>query len=155
VLHPSWLPCPACKGRGFYLPTFAANHFVRCEPCAELARQCGVTVLPGQMAKPGPRIGWIIVGGESGPNARPMHPDWARSLRDQCTAAGVPLFFKQWGGHEPLAGHPVLHPKAVAGGVQVATFPDGVQMARVGKAAAGRLLDGVEHNGFPVTGAQA
>lgn len=44
-------------------------------------------------------IDWIIVGGESGPNARPMHPDWARSLRDQCEAAGVPFLFKQWGEH--------------------------------------------------------
>lgn len=43
-------------------------------------------------------IGWVIVGGESGPGARPMHIDWARSLRDQCVAADVPLFFKQWGG---------------------------------------------------------
>lgn len=41
---------------------------------------------------------WVIVGGESGPNARPMHPQWARDVRDQCVAAGVPYFFKQWGG---------------------------------------------------------
>jgi protein gp37 len=44
-----------------------------------------------------PRIDWVIVGGESGRQARPMHPDWARSLRDQCDDAGVPFFFKQWG----------------------------------------------------------
>jgi len=44
------------------------------------------------------RLDWLIVGGESGPGARPMHPDWARSLRDQCAAASVPFFFKQWGG---------------------------------------------------------
>jgi len=43
-------------------------------------------------------ISWVICGGESGPRARPMHPDWARSLRDQCTAAGVAFHFKQWGG---------------------------------------------------------
>ena len=43
-------------------------------------------------------IDWVIVGGESGPGARPMHPDWPRSIRDQCQAAGVPFFFKQWGG---------------------------------------------------------
>lgn len=43
---------------------------------------------------------WVIVGGESGPNARPMHPDWARSLRDQCQAAGVAFHFKQWGEHD-------------------------------------------------------
>jgi len=44
-----------------------------------------------------PRLDWVITGGESGPGARPMHPDWARGLRDQCAAAGVPFFFKQWG----------------------------------------------------------
>ncbi len=43
-------------------------------------------------------IGWVILGGESGPGARPLHPDWARSVRDQCLAAGVPFWFKQWGG---------------------------------------------------------
>lgn len=46
---------------------------------------------------PLPSIDWVIVGGESGPGARPMHPDWARSLRDQCAAADVPFLFKQWG----------------------------------------------------------
>jgi protein gp37 len=45
--------------------------------------------------RPQTRIDWVIAGGESGPGARPMHPDWARSLRDQCAAAGVPFFFKQ------------------------------------------------------------
>ena len=53
-------------------------------------------------------IDWVIVGGESGPNARPMHPDWARSLRDQCQAAGVPFLFKQWG--EYVAGELAPHP---------------------------------------------
>ncbi|ETX26592.1 DUF5131 family protein [Roseivivax isoporae] len=48
-------------------------------------------------------LDWVIAGGESGPGARPMHPDWARSLRDQCTAAGVPFFFKQWGRWKPGA----------------------------------------------------
>lgn len=63
----------------------------------------------------------VICGGESGPGARPMHPDWARNLRDQCISAGVPFFFKQWGHYAPdLSGIP---------------FP-------VGKARAGRLLDG-------------
>ena len=42
-------------------------------------------------------IDWVIVGGESGPGYRPMEPDWARSVRDQCVAAGVAFFFKQWG----------------------------------------------------------
>lgn len=44
-------------------------------------------------------IDWVIVGGESGPTARPMHPDWVRSIRDQCEVAGVPFFFKQWGAY--------------------------------------------------------
>ena len=44
-----------------------------------------------------PKLDWVIVGGESGPGARPMHPAWVRSIRDQCAAAGIPLFFKQWG----------------------------------------------------------
>jgi len=48
-------------------------------------------------------IHWVIAGGESGPKARPMHPDWVRSIRDQCEAAGVPFFFKQWGGRTPKA----------------------------------------------------
>lgn len=49
-------------------------------------------------------INWLIVGGESGPNARPCHPDWARSLRDQCIAAGIPFWFKQWGGNRKING---------------------------------------------------
>lgn len=51
------------------------------------------------------RIDWVVVGGESGPKARPMHPDWVRSIRDQCKAGGVPFFFKQWGGvHKKKTG---------------------------------------------------
>lgn len=54
---------------------------------------------PGEINFDG--IGWCIVGGETGPGARPMHPDWARSIRDQCVSAGVPFFFKQWGEWVP------------------------------------------------------
>lgn len=85
---------------------------------------------------------WIIVGGESGRGARAMHPDWARSLRDQCAAVGVPFLFKQWGEwlgahqdgsheHEPL---------------ELNASDDPI---RVGKKAAGRLLDGRAHDGVP------
>jgi len=49
-------------------------------------------------------IGWVIAGGESGPKARPVEPEWVRSVRDQCEAARVPFFFKQWGGRTPKAG---------------------------------------------------
>jgi len=87
---------------------------------------------------------WVIVGGESGHGARPMSPDWARRLRDQCAAAGVPLLFKQWGEWLPMLGQ--------VGGVAVrqkTTTPDGWVMGWAGKKAAGRLLDGMQHDGFP------
>lgn len=104
----------------------------------------------------GAGIDWIIVGGESGPGARPMHPDWARSLRDQCAAAGVPFLFKQWGewlpaervgGDTVFVTTPIGHPGPRR--PEFFEFEDGMLMARVTKRAAGRLLDGIEHNGFP------
>lgn len=110
-------------------------------------------------------IHWVIVGGESGPKARPMHPDWARSLRDQCAAAGVPFFFKQWGEWGPKEDHfnPRLskkryqyesHAWADDGSVYDCREPEpghfpSVMVVRVGKKRAGRLLDGVLHDGFP------
>lgn len=105
----------------------------------------------------GAAMDWVIVGGESGPGARPMHPDWARSLRDQCQAAGVPFFFKQWGEWLPakvgrsITGHVlVLEGSApFSKNPEWHGFEDGQRVARVGKKAAGRLLDGVEHNGRP------
>ena len=156
-----------------------------------------------------PAIDWVIVGGESGNNARPMHPDWVRSLRDQCKAVGVPFFFKQWGAwatknsvdcycHGPDRNkreHPnsegiswladgricyqdftiAEHARRVRAGEAfnsravevdkqaISDFaaslkdenrkidnPVGYQwMYRVGKKAAGRLLDGVEYNEWP------
>jgi protein gp37 len=51
-----------------------------------------------------PKLDWVICGGESGPEARPVHPDWIRSLRDQCVRAEVPFLFKQWGEWGPLEG---------------------------------------------------
>jgi protein gp37 len=93
-----------------------------------------------------PKIGWVIVGGESGPGARPMQSAWAQSLRDQCVAAGVPFFFKQWG--EWLGslqdGNPV-NPF----GQELNATDDPV---RVGKIAAGRLLDGRDWNQMPEVG---
>lgn len=94
----------------------------------------------------------VIVGGESGPGARPMHLDWARSLRDQCKAAGVPFFFKQWGEWLPCEDGPDgwYTPSAIpVSDLRVNTTLIDSPMARVGKKAAGRLLDGVEHNGIP------
>jgi protein gp37 len=88
-------------------------------------------------------IDWVIVGGESGPKARPMHPDWARSIRDQCAAAGVPFLFKQWG--EWAHDSRIIDAK----GNTFHRFEDGTWMQRVGKREASRLLDGVEHNDYP------
>jgi len=84
------------------------------------------------------RINLVICGGESGPGARPMHPDCARALRDQCSAAGVPFFFKQWGEW--------LYPPGMPTGP---TSRKGYDLVRVGKKKAGRELDGIEHNAFP------
>ncbi len=112
------------------------------------------------------RIDWVIPGGESGPGARPMHPDWARDLRDQCGAAGVPFLFKQHGEWAPGSGDfgagrfetaaIALNGRVVPGGFDASNYPvgaassDGWAMVhRAGKRAAGRLLDGVQHDGFP------
>jgi protein gp37/DNA-directed RNA polymerase subunit RPC12/RpoP len=112
-------------------------------------------------------LDWVICGGESGPNARPMHPEWARGLRDQCQAAGVPFFFKQWGEYHPRLkdgawpdglegscdGLPGIH--IYADGAPLSTDPKTyrnepyVHMKRVGKKAAGRLLDGRTWDEFP------
>ncbi|WP_440966088.1 phage Gp37/Gp68 family protein [Massilia sp. GER05] len=102
-------------------------------------------------------LDWVIVGGESGPAARPMHPDWARDLRDQCAAAGVPFLFKQWGEWLPaIDGRSVLGKTLILEGaaplpekLQWHGFECGQQVARVGKKAAGRQLDGVQHDGYP------
>jgi protein gp37 len=82
-------------------------------------------------------VDWVIVGGESGPHARPMHPEWVRSLRDQCQESRIPFFFKQWGEHLPYDHASQVH--VVRDDVQ--SFRD-MPCYRVGKKAAGRMLDG-------------
>lgn len=145
----------------------AAVLFLSCEPllgAIELTGD-GTEYLPDEYCSPSDpqnRINWVIAGGESGPNARPMHPEWARSLRDQCQAAGVPFFMKQWGEWHPGPGviatasddMDVSEPVCAACGRTGTSHSEScpgysVWMYRVGKARAGRLLDGVEHNGMP------
>lgn len=107
-------------------------------------------------------IGWVICGGESGPDARPMKPEWARSVRDQCHAGGVPFFFKQWGEWEPtdnkqkftytrvIDGEPLKYTaRSIKTGRPLFLFGDMAMMERVGKKNSGRLLDGREWNEFP------
>ncbi len=104
------------------------------------------------------KLHWVIAGGESGAGARPSHPDWFRSLRDQCQAAGVAFLFKQWGDWAPCAGYQSGTPGHFAFGgwehdpdtlVQVDSYPRQftkfgakVILQRIGKKQAGRDLDG-------------
>jgi protein gp37 len=113
-----------------------------------------------------PRLDWLVIGGESGPSARPPHPDWFTSARDQCVAAGVPFFFKQWGewaevprradgpGRMVRAGDVVVTKGGRRASIQPRSLScelegEGPPMRRVGKKNAGRLLDGREWNEFP------
>jgi hypothetical protein len=141
------LLCPGCGGTGEVLGPFGESLL----PCDHHFNDGG-------------RIDWIISGGESGPNARPSHPDWFRSLRDQCLATGAPFHFKQWGEWAPSSGSEPILPlmdksrhgvfvgdewRIDEGTASRYENLSGQMMYRVGKKAAGRLLDGVEHNGFP------
>ena len=90
----------------------------------------------------GPRIDWVVCGGESGPGARPMHPDWARSLRDQCVSAGVAFHFKQWGAYRWIAGS--RWNAETTCWEDYGSFPE-----RVSKKLSGRQLDGRTWDEFP------
>ncbi|AIO22985.1 phage Gp37/Gp68 family protein [Burkholderia cepacia] len=98
-----------------------------------------------------PRLDWVIVGGESGPGARPMHPGWARDLRDQCTAYGVPFLFKQWGEWLPVEpnGTAIRGCGTTPAREPVFRFAANHHFTKVGKRAAGRHLDGRTHDEFP------
>lgn len=144
--------------------------------CGDLAAKLFISAEP--LLGPMPTIGeyldgidWVITGGESGPEARPSHPDWFRSLRDQCKSAEVPFHFKQWGENLPYDNVLTKEQEAcwstatsrgnqgyfgeclVQGlhGLKTSTTPGvrPVGYAKVGVNAAGRLLDGVLHDAFP------
>ena len=102
------------------------------------------------------KLNWVICGGESGKNARPMHPGWVRSLRDECKSANVPFFFKQWGEWLPdELGETVLYENGkTISRTKFITDEDtnsffAIAISRYGKKKAGRLLDGTEYNEFP------
>jgi protein gp37 len=112
------------------LETPAHLRFLSMEPLLEQ-----VDIAPWLRQRPashGNAIDWIIVGGESGPKARPLNPGWVRSLRAQCAIAGTAFFFKQWGEFMPTES--TIAPPA---------------MRRTGKKAAGRLLDGQIYDNIP------
>lgn len=171
-----YLPCPDCKGRGWYYPDLASafndkpgNGAVACERCKSLAKKAGYQNTHEKFFRSNARLDQIIVGGESGGKARPMHPDWARSMRDQCVAAGVAFFFKQWGAWLPgsyytakgCGEHPTL-PDYMGRNDVVYSLPDskvrknpwnprvleGLYL-NIGKEAAGRDLDGREWDEMP------
>ncbi|GAV21582.1 DUF5131 family protein [Carboxydothermus pertinax] len=121
-----------------------------CEGCGVPATKCGPVLWhKGQKCCPDCthdfQLNWVIAGGETGPGARPMHPEWVRSLRDQCQEAGVPFFFKSWGEYKPL-------PYSDRGdGLHTLTEYKGCKydFVKVGKKNAGSLLDGRTWDEFP------
>jgi len=132
------------------LSTPAAKRFVSVEP------MLGPVVIPAELLA---RLAWVICGGETGPKARPMHPDWPRKLRDDCVAAGVPFFFKQWGEWAPHLPELGYDNPATGGRAWGCINRDGEwmpgttpfngdrgdyewPMVRVGQRRAGRKLDG-------------
>lgn len=105
--------------------------------------ECGINVETACHAD-APRIHWIITGGESGTGARPSHPEWFRSLRDQAQATGVAFHFKQWGEWQPAADIDICNPimATPVTSERYHALAGGGGMLRVGKGAAGRELDG-------------
>jgi len=139
------------------LATPAAVRWISAEPllgpieCSFIGR--GLTeVVMHRKDTSDPKIDWVVAGGESGPSARPMYLQWARSLRDQCLTAGVPFFFKQWGQflpeyQSPLPGTP--YPRRAVLATTDCSVSPAQHYFKLGKKAAGRLLDGREWNEFP------
>lgn len=122
--------------------------------------ECHVAICPTTDVQ---GISWVICGGESGSGARPMHPQWARDIRAQCQAAGIPYFHKQNGEYIPADGWNQWGTSLDGGFVgrgkvrAVRTIPEGdiydvIHMVRVGKKRAGFLLDGKEWREFPNVG---
>lgn len=121
----------------------AAVRFLSCEPLlSSLDLTFDVRSLAGKLTPALDLIDWVIVGGESGHGARPMHPACVRQIRDDCVRANVPFFFKQWGAWapKPRGAAPIGKTAAIRSAHDVRETM--VTMQRVGKKAAGRKLDG-------------
>jgi protein gp37 len=131
------------------LDTPAAVRFLSCEP---LLGPIDLTLgdWDGLPADDPIGLHWVIVGGESGPGARPMHPAWVRQLRDQCITARTAFFFKQWGAWAPDTNFEIngAHTIVPEHG-EDRPFTRGWGVTRVGKHAAGRLLDGRSWDELP------
>jgi protein gp37 len=155
----------------YLLETPAAVRFISGEPLlgavdlTDVRRHDGwrINALTGEEFLPGEivsghlgKIDWVIAGGESGSSKqspRPMHPDWARSLRDQCVAAGVPFLFKQWGewgglDNDGIGGNEEVRNISPSGDF-VQSRDDSIVVVRIGKKNAGRQLDGRTWDEFP------
>lgn len=140
------------------LQTPAAVRWISAEPLLGPVSLRWLAAFNGKATKPSGEtnhldglreLDWVVAGGESGSHARPMHPAWVRSLRDQCKSAGVPFLFKQWGEWHPRiwldGGDVVIGPDQ---GYRTTLIGD-CEMVRCGKRAAGRHLDGVLHDEYP------
>lgn len=138
---PKLLAVPAAKRFLSMEPLLGPVDLERPRPGPDLCQGGGGMICQPWLIQSG--IDWVIVGGESGPNARPMHPYWVRGIRDQCAAAGVPFLFKQWGEWAP-------YDRSRFDGSMLAT-PNALDMPmqRFGKKDAGRLLDGRTWEQFP------
>lgn len=130
-----WKVCPECGSWEIYEPRGDTRY---CDDC--------------RADVPAPKVGidWVIAGGESGPKARPMNPEWVRNLRDQCQAANVPFFFKQWGEYcAPSQMTDEVHRAWDCHHGTENCWKDDDPRWRVGKKKAGRILDGRTWDEFP------
>jgi protein gp37 len=142
--HALWL-CQGPDCRRFYSGPLQQH----CPDCGREGHWTGSHT--GNGRPNGQPIGWVIAGGESGHGARPMSPDWARSLRDQCQKAGVAYLFKQWGEYQPT-GYMAIGARqkgCVFVGDPIDDLGHRWEMRRVGKGKAGRELDGRTWDEFP------
>lgn len=163
LLGPIDLDIPRCQN-GCDEPYFdESTHTWRCVDCVNDGGSGELAY--GWWLDPCPEndngVNWVIVGGESGPGARPMHPDWVRSIRDQCTDAGVPFLFKQHGEYRPVVPSdgdvvPDLYVQRETGhyvdddGMWNVSGGHWCAMRRLGKKRAGRELDGTTWEQYPL-----